>query len=239
MDREHVLREPSASFAWWATLLLGMAPPLCVVYGLNGSWSWVAWGSFAWIAAVLLKMPSGWIVHLLLSAGPAWLSSMGLGLISGIAELSIAAYLFASGPPGNNILREILAFTIGAGCTETLFVLGASLLSKPGDEKIDFWIKGARQSLCVQHVLLVERVIALSGHVGARGLVCVAVYGAVPWLAALAVVTFSLVDGLAAYGESRNWNWFDPRTCHRFYGFCASISVLEAVLFALASAILL
>jgi hypothetical protein len=84
-------------------------------------------------------------------------------------------------------------------------------------------------------MLFLERAVALAGHVGSRGLVCIAVSGAMLWPAAFALVSFALTDGLAAYGSLRQWDFFAPRVCSRFYGACILITALELAAFAISS----
>lgn len=236
MDREAITQPPSIIFSWMATLMLMVIPPVIIVQCIGGSWSWVLWGGLSWSIAVVLKIVITPIAYILLPSNLPSLCGICLGLISGIIELGIAAYLFDPTLSRDIILAEILAFSVGAGCTEILFVLASSLINKPQEnKKVALWIDGAEKSLCVRNILLVERATALLGHIGARGLVCLSVYGTVILPAAIALATFSLTDGLASYGELKKLNWFEPRICRIFYGFCASLSVLEILLFAVVS----
>ncbi|MGH9363083.1 MAG: hypothetical protein ACRD2T_14325 [Thermoanaerobaculia bacterium] len=86
----------------------------------------------------------------------------------------------------------------------------------------------------MQWTFVVERGLALIGHTGSRGLIWLGTTGA-PWCAAVALATFTLVDGVAAYGWLRKWDWLEIRTWRRSYGLCAAVGILELLLFAAVS----
>jgi hypothetical protein len=81
-----------------------------------------------------------------------------------------------------------------------------------------------------RHTFLVERTAALIGHVGSRGLVWLSVHGPL-WPGAAALLAFASVDGLAAYGVRREWDWLSPRVWWRFYPVVFGMGVLELLAF--------
>ena len=81
--------------------------------------------------------------------------------------------------------------------------------------------------------------IALVGHTGSRGLVGlslgvpagVSIGDGIVWPAVLAVVGFSVTDGIAGHGQARSWDWSDPVLCVRVFGLFAGIAAIELAAF--------
>lgn len=213
--------------------LLGLIPVLILVYGFGASWLWMGLGAAAWILGLLIKVVLAGITYLYVPLKWVKMNALISGVLSSVSELSVAALLFHLNRPKTSVLESILAFGVAAGCAEILFVLGAMYFEKEPDDKVAGWVKGAGASFCVRHVLFIERSTALMGHVGARGLVSLSIFSERYEFAAVALLSFAMKDGLAAYGTSKEWDWFDPTTCRAFYGACLSISTIEVILFAL------
>ena len=124
----------------------------------------------------------------------------------------------------------MLAFGIGAGCSEVIYVLVSGITAKRDPEREAAWARGAAVSLCVRYQVPIERLFALVGHVGSRGVVYAGLHAKFPecvLLLFLAVFLFTAVDGVAYYGHLRGWNWSEPSVCRRTHGFFAFISVIE------------
>lgn len=233
-------RPPESFFESYSNLfsqagifLLGLISVLTLVYGFGATWFWMGLGALAWVVGLLIKILFAGLAYLYVPQKWVKLNAAVSGLLSSLTELGVAAIIFHLYRPRASALVTILAFGFAAGCAEILFVLGTMYFEKVPEEKIDGWIKGARASFCVRHVLLIERLTALMGHVGARGLVCLSLFSETYEIATIALLSFALTDGLAAYGNLKEWDWFDPITCRAFYGACVSISMLEVILFAL------
>lgn len=224
---------PTTTASWVGTLLLGVLPPFYLVLGLDASWYWVGLGALAWGTAIPLKFFTAWLADRWITADRPYIHASSLGLLSATTELGAAAFFFSLGTLSNPVLTNIIAYAIGAGCTETLIVFVYACIEKKPEETLARWIEAAKMSVWVRHILLVERLVAVGGHLGARSLVCLAIYAQFPFLAAVAVLTFAVTDGLADFGEIKKWDWFSPRAFRRLYGSCASIAILEIALFAL------
>jgi hypothetical protein len=221
-----------------AVVIIGLLPPLILVqYGRVSSW-WLIAGGAVWVASLAVKWP---LSTALASVGHERLrvptSAVFQGLLSALVELGAAAVYLRASRRGS--LADVFAFGVGAGCVEALYVVILAVIlgargSDPDNEAA--WAAGATVSLCVRYALPIERVSALLGHAGSRGLVYLSV-STVPLrgipLFILALLLFAIVDGIASYGLTVGWNWNDPCVCRRFYSFVFSISLIEAVLFLL------
>ncbi|MQA28214.1 MAG: hypothetical protein GEU82_00035 [Luteitalea sp.] len=220
-------------------LILGLVPLPLLVYGGGASWQWGWLGALAWAVSLVVKIPVTGSVYALSASMPGLPRAALSGLISSLSELGVAALLFDLRPLPSPALPNVLAFGAGAGCLETLFVFAAMFFESPPADQVARWLDGARSSFCVRHVQTIERVTAFGGHVGARGLISLSIYGGSPAIAVVAIVSFAVTDGLAAYGSLRDWDWFKPATCRRFHGACIAISTMELALFAILSASML
>ena len=215
-----------------ALLLIAVAPPwLCIAPG-GASWRLVAAGAVIWFASVLVK-------RIVVAAVRPWFRGLPLmavaaiqGVISAVTELAPAAGFLATLPPAT--LPDLLAFGAGAGSAEAGYVLGIGIIWPQRDPaELAAWFKGATVSWCVRYAVPIERLFALIGHVGARGLLYVALMDR-SWLGPLwglcAVVSFAMIDGVAVYGHLRRWPWHDPAICRRAHSFFAAMSVGEFAL---------
>jgi hypothetical protein len=217
--------------------VLGLAPLPLLVYGFGASWQWGGLGALAWAVSLIVKVPVTGSLSVLRASVSEIVTAALSGLISSVSELGVAVLVLFSLPPVTPVVFiNLLAFGAGAACLETLFVLTAMFFESPSDDRIARWREGAKSSFCVRHLQGLERLIAFGGHVGARGLICLAIYRPSTAAAVVAFVSFALTDGLAAYGNIRNWDWFKPTTCRRFYGACIVIAAIELTLFAVLSA---
>jgi hypothetical protein len=79
-------------------------------------------------------------------------------------------------------------------------------------------------------MLFVERFAAMLTHVGARGTVYVSVVRRDPAPGIAALALFAVIDGVAVYGTTAGWNWFDPQIARRFYGLAYVVAGLELTL---------
>ncbi|MFP2956805.1 hypothetical protein ACLEPN_02965 [Myxococcus sp. 1LA] len=213
-----------------ATLLLGAGLPVALVLAGGASWRAAGFGALAWALVFALKLPvSGELSVRLDTRSPA-LKATSQGLASAACELGMAALLFRYADVSSR--ADLIVYAAAAGCIECL-VLGLSALQSPNPTGpvVEQWAEGARKSRWIQNALLVERVIAVAGHLGSRGLVGITLLTGAPWPALFAVASFSTTDGWANLGHERHWNWYAPRTFWRFHGGCAAIAAAELTLF--------
>jgi len=213
-------------------LILALSLPLLLILAFSASFSLIVLGAAAWSVALCLKVPLILIAERILKTDDKLLS-LANGMLSALSELGIAACCFII-INRDLPLADIIGFGIGASSIEILFTLlmGAveeRLQSNPA--KTEAWSAGAQKSLCVRYMTLIERVIALLGHVGSRGLIYLSIAHFCPGLAAIAFLSFSVTDGAANYGGIKKWNWFDPGICRSFYSVLLLIGLIEISIF--------
>ena len=215
-----------------ATAALAVVPPLLLRYSYHVAWRYLFWGGLTWLVSILIKFTLASLVHRLLPQKHPGLYASTLGFLSALSELGVAGFVFQWYLNDGANIPSIIAFAMGAGCTEILFVLAPNLLARTSDAQIATWVAGARQSMVVRHLLFIERLIALVGHIGSRGVVCVAIAEDFLWAAFVVLVTFALTDGLTVYGDVMQWNWHEPRVCHQVLVVYSLMDLIEIVLLA-------
>jgi hypothetical protein len=227
-----------------ALIAIAVGPPwLCIGPG-GVAWHLVGAGGVVWLVSVVAK---SWTVRLLRAT---WLPQPGSvrgaavlqGLVSAILELGFAAAYLATAAAAFAVdfdVIDIVGFGVGAGSAEAGYVLWLGVFGpKPNEDELAAWVRGARVSWCVRYSVPVERLFALIGHTGSRGLIALALFGpgSLAWVwAVLAVALFALVDGVAVYGHQQQWQWHDPPVCRHAQSFFALVSLVEIVLFTVGS----
>ena len=213
--------------------LVAIIPPFVLLSAFGNVWKHLALGAAAWAVAVVLKFPAASLLNIFIGkhSRPAVIAAL-YGIMSAVAELGAAAACFSLLSPGLS-LTDVIAFGVGASCIEISLVLSGGV--RPGPEVRSAWISGARRSACVRHMMFIERLTTLLGHVASRGLVYLSLTLPDLSLALIAVATFGAVDGVLIYGRLASWDWFDPRVCRSFYGFITLVSLFEVGIFALAA----
>lgn len=219
-----------------AALVTIVAAPPALCHWVGGvAWHIVAAGGGVWFASVCVKR-----VALLLPIRSGQLSpapaAASQGALSAIVELGAAAAYFAFLPVQS--LLDVVGFGVGAGSAEAAYVLLAGAFGqRPDPDEIAAWARGAAVSLCVRYTVPIERLFALIGHLGARGLIYIALSAGgllgLFW-AGLSVLLFTAIDGVAVYGHRNQWNWHDPALCRRAHALFAGLSLSEGALFLLA-----
>ena len=193
--------------------------------------AWFVAGATTWAISVGVKVVASGVLH---AATDSRLPDGGLGalegVVSAVCELGAAALVLAlvlsEGTP-----LTVVAFGLGAGSLEGALLYIAARESGSADQgdrpptPDPEPLTGPRR-----HTFVVERGAALLGHVGSRGLVWLSVHGPL-WPAGLALLAFAAVDGVAAYGLRRNWDWMAPRIWWRFYTFALGTGLLEVLAF--------
>nr|WP_276611262.1 phosphatidylglycerophosphatase A [Thioalkalivibrio sp. XN8] len=215
-----------------ATLGAAAALPLGIIAFGGAAPAWLGYGALAWLAGLAVKLPLAAVTGVLLAQRSPGLQAGMLGMVSGLSELGIAvAILFWVG--GDLSVADVLLYATAAGSMETLALGAWSLLVRPDADTVRRWRQVAERSAWVRHMFLIERSIALAGHVGSRGLVSLAVVTGNAWLALPALAGFILTDGLAAHRDIMGQDWMDPAWFRRMMGLFAAVAAIELGLFAL------
>ena len=136
--------------------------------------------------------------------------------------------------------EDAISFGIGAGSFEALAIVAYSLWlhlshTRADEDALRQWRENAPRSIWVRYYMPIERLGALFGHVGARGLVALgagssSVLQGVGF-ALIPLATFSAVDGIASFGEAKRWRWLDPQVARPFYTFALLAGAFELALF--------
>lgn len=196
----------------------------------------VALGALSWATAVLVKF-AGFRLGTERLAAAGWSSpALGLtqGLLSSVCELGSAALFFWFGRL-HYTLAVALGFGAGAAMIEAIVVLlidpmrGTS--SGPHLEEERVLLRRDHPHL-LWISILVERAEATAMHVLSRILMILTVSGGSYAPAGVAVAGFAAVDGLAYYALRERWKWSEAKVLWRFYGFCAIVVLLLAVVLA-------
>lgn len=210
--------------------------PLALLLAAGADGAWLKLGALAWIIALAVKLPVMAALGIGASAAPAWVMGLLSGFGSSATELGIALLALARSE-ATPALPDILLFAAAAGSVEALAVLGWSLLVPTAAADVARWLESAAASKVVRHQFVLERSIAWFGHLGSRSLVALAFLHQVPWLGAVAVLTFALTDGVAAYEQQRGADWFAAANLKRYFRLatimvCVELAVLVCYLLA-------
>lgn len=203
----------------------------------------MAAGASVWAISILVKYAIAmFVVPRIRKSFSTELVAIFHGMLSAVTELGAAALFFFFAWPVS--FTQAVAFGVGAGSFEATYVFVAGVfLSEDDPQETAAWAAGAEESYCVRYMVPIERCSALLGHISSRGLIYVGLaasaYAAQASLIAIACLLFACVDGVAAYGILKRWNWYDPKTCFRAHLYFFSISVIESILFLISSNILL
>ena len=183
-------------------LLIAGGPVLCL--RLRGAaWRWFALGIASWALALCAKLALG--IPLYYGGAeelPAAAQGVLGGLVSAVCELGMAALFLRRRTLS---AANVLAFGAGIGSFEVFFILGSAVVAA-------IWTEadapsGSMPVAAAWLFFLLERAITLVGHVSSRVLVYVALRARWPLPAAVAVLLFTCVDGVASYGHAAGWDW--------------------------------
>lgn len=190
---------------------------------------WFLAGALAWALSVAVKIVAAGGVHALTDTRvPDSLYAALQGAVSAVSELGAAALAFALVLSGGSV-ASVVAFGSGAGILEAALLLAAARAQNGADEASS--TAAPRVEGIQRHGFVVERVAALLGHIGSRGLIWVGLHGPA-WPLAFALVTFAAVDGVASYGHRREWDWMAPAVWWRFNTFTLGVALVELLVFA-------
>jgi hypothetical protein len=215
---------PSGLPAAGASLTLAVALPWVLVRRCGAAPSCVVAGAAAWGVAVAVKRPAGTPIRRRFAGRPVAGAAV-LGALSAATELTASqVWLGRRTRP----VPDLVAFGAGAAGAEAvaLIVFGA-FGETPSEERVMRWAEEARRSRLVRHALFAERLWATMGHIASRSLLALGVRSRKPVTAGLPILSFAVVDGVAAYGQQAEWDWFDPVTLRRFHAFLAAVGAIE------------
>lgn len=230
--RVSIVPSGSSSVSFFAAILIAVVVPVCLVVA-GHDWFWLAMGGVAWLIGVALKVPVSVAVAFATRSLGDVARNAFLGAISSVSELGVVVAMLVYGIDRSASIGDLLLFSVAAGATELLVLAVVALVQKVDDDAVKRWHDGARVSALVRHSFFVERMIALGGHTGSRGLVGLTALGGPAWAAAIAVAGFTLTDGLAGYGHARGWDWSDPATFRRLVVVLGAVAAVELAAFAL------
>jgi hypothetical protein len=205
----------------WVGICVLVVVPVLAVRRLGARWRWFAWGILSWVIGLILKgvFELRWD-----DAGGASLpwgvQAAALGVVSAVAELGAAACFFWR---ARLRLPDVLAFGVGIGAFEAVFLLVAGSLEEqnvPG-------APAAKRFAFVGAFFLLERLLTMIGHIASRVLLYVGLREKWSLPLLVSVALFSLVDGTVIYGAMANWDWSDAGLLTRFYLFLAATGGFE------------
>lgn len=215
---------PSGLPAAAASLALAATLPWVLVRRCGAPPSSVVAGAAAWGVAVAVKRAAAAPIRRHFAGRPVT-GAATLGALSAATELGASqAWLGRRARPE----PDLFAFGAGAAGAEAvaLIVFGA-FGDSPSEERVMRWAEAARRSRLVHHGLFAERLSATIGHTAARSMLALGIRRRRPAAAALPILLFAAVDGVASYGHQAGWDWFDPATLRRFDAFLAAVNAIE------------
>jgi hypothetical protein len=175
---------------------------------------WVLIGAGAWFIAVALKITGDVLFQRNVTVELRdWVAAVLSGLWATACELGLAAAVFLI---RDATVWDAVAYALGAAAVEFLLLLPAAFGGLEPEHKRRKNSKAPVQMMTWRN-FAIERVIAVVGHVANRVLVWIGVAGGGGIAAIGAVVgLYTLAEGLAAYGEAKDWNWLTPRVMWPF-----------------------
>lgn len=220
----------AAARSAWAVFALAVVP-LAPLLAAGADVTWLQLGVLSWLIALAVKLPLMAALAVMAARAPAWMYGTLAGLCSAGAELGVVLLVLARTVAAPTTL-DILLFASSAGSVEALGLLVWSWLIPTRPADIARWLPSAEESRLVRHQFVVERVVAWFGHLGSRSLLALAFVRQVPWLGAVAALTFAATDGVAAYEQQRHADWFAASTLKRYFRIAITLVGIELVVLA-------
>jgi hypothetical protein len=215
--------------SWLMLLILAITLPIAfIIWG--GSIEWLFYGVMVWIISVGIKIVFAWHGNLLLSKSGLLTKAITNGIISAVSELGLAALVLIFIGATNVDIPDIMLYAVSAGVTELLIISIYGMFEKREPETVKKWEISAEHCFLARYLFPVERLVALIGHIGSRGLVGIAIIKGYVWPVAVALITFSTTDGLANYGVLKNWDWFNRTILKNFFLATGCLALIELVL---------
>jgi len=221
----------SGAVSLTGVLLLAIAPLAVVALAAPQALSIMLLGASSWAVAVASKfiLQKNKSVRALTGKG-AW-GAATWGTVSGGLELGCFAMLVNFGLVPSDIWSAAFA-GIAISSSEIVFVLAQGVLEdlkKPDPSRYNSWLRGAKRSWWVANMVLVERLSASLLHIGSRMIVALSFHDYLWPLMTIALMSFTIVDGMAIFGIRHDWNWFNPVRCKCFYRIVLGVGVLTLV----------
>ena len=214
----------AARSAWFVLPLAAVPPTLLLAAGADVAW--LRLGAIAWLVAVAVKLPLMAVLSIATTTASPWAYGLLAGLCSTATELGVALIALMRTHAMPTLLDSFL-FAAAAGSVEALLLLAWSWLVPTRAADTARWLASASASRLVRHQFVVERTVAWLGHFGSRSLLALAFVRHVPWLGAVAALTFALTDGVAAYENQRHTDWFAAASLKRYFGIAIGLLVVE------------
>jgi hypothetical protein len=206
---------------WVCVASLVAIPAFCKLV-LGSRMRWMALGVLSWAIGVILKNVAFYLLTFLgEDLWPAILRASIAGFISAASELGMAAVFLRR---ANVTLRDAIGFGAGVGAFEILFVIGIGVLESIEENNGTISFAEAPFAFVTAY-FFIERFFALVGHTASRVLIFQSQRQRTWMPAAIALTTFSIIDGLASYGMIANWNWDTANA--RFQVVVGSLAMLE------------
>ncbi len=214
--------------------LMGISVPLGLIFWFGTSWIWLGLGAIAWVIAVVLKVFLGWGVDAL--SERSFKSQKAKAAIWGVwssaCELGVTAAVFLFAYPS---LENAIGFGVGAGVVELFYLLlQQAVKTKTASSNQQNEATQPSKDRFMEWSGVIERSLALIGHVSSRGLIWLGIRALylTPFLLS-AILLFSIVDGVATYGVSVGWDWTNSSIYKRFTRWVSIVGAVEVILFAL------
>ena len=175
---------------------------------------WFLIGAGAWFIAVALKITGDVVFQRSVTVELRdWVTAALSGVWATVCELGLAAIVFLV---WSATVWDAVTYALGAATVEFMLLLPAAFTGGIGEKKKTRDKKAPAQVMTWRN-FAIERVIALVGHIASRVLVWLGVAGT-GGLGAVGAAfgLYTLAEGLAAYGEAKDWNWLNPRVMWPF-----------------------
>lgn len=208
---------------------------ICIYSGIS-THHWISKGAILWGLAVLIKILCYGAIEALgnkLRLKASWMALIA-GFWSALTELGIilgAAYQYPLDYPIYS-LQVMIGLGAGAGIIEAILISGPYifiiLFSQTQEEEATpikpfhwfFWASS------------IERIVAITGHISYRGLVCL---GTLYFpLLLIGFAGFSAADGIPTYAEKQGWELTEPKPLLRYYLFIGMMSAISLMIFIIA-----
>lgn len=176
---------------------------------------WLLIGAGAWFIAVALKITGDVLFQRNVTVDfHDWVTGVLSGLWASVIELGIASIAFLL---WSATVWDAIGYAFGAAAVEFMLLLPAAFSGGVVADKKQRKNSKEPAPVMTWRNFAIERFIALVGHIASRVLVWIGVAGT-GGIAALAAAVglYTLSEGLAAYGEAKDWNWLTPRVMWPF-----------------------
>ncbi len=204
---------------WFDTIALicAVAATVAAVCVAGASVKSIALGGLAWVCGVLIKAIISAPFHRFpTNQNATYLIVSCLGLLSGISEIGSAVVIGSLFLHDANIVN-IIGYGLGAAIIETGILLVEAYAFQGSSAKLSEWEEAAENDIFIRHALFVERITASVLHVGIRTLAFIAFTAGAYFVMFIAILAFSIIDGLGDLGEANGWSWYDRKVFYLYF----------------------